>query len=680
MNPPPPSSSDNKKAPRFKQIMVLSTAMLSFISFWRAGAIVVCDFGSSAYYAGGIAMNAFGPAFPWFVLGVMLFAGVMLAVYVESCAMFVRGGVYVMVRHAMGKFMAKIAVSVLLFDFVLTGPISSIAAGLYIGHLLNSLLPMLHINWHISPNVFAVIFGVIVISYFWRANIKGIGESSDTNLKIVAVVSVIGAILLIWSAYTLYVRGFTLPPFTLDFSEEALGWTKHLSWLKPIGFIGLLMAFGHAILALSGLETLAQVYREIEDPKMKNLKKTATMVFIFSIIFTGVLTFMSALIIPSDLIATKYADNLLSGLALELHGPYIAKLLLQIVVVISGGLILVGAVNTSFVGGNGMLNRVAEDGILHDWFRKIHHKYGTTYRMISMIAITQILIVIMSRGDIFLLGEAYAFGVLWSLVFNTMALIILRFKDTEVEREWMFPLNIKVKNIYVPIGLMMVFAVLFITSIMNLLTKNIATVSGIIFSFVIFAVFQFSEKMNEKKQRLYDDEDDEPDEYLNLQKSLDINILLPKLVHSNRVLVPIRNPNNLVHLKHVLKNVDDETTDIIVMNVKVIKALEFGIDSNSITEEDKDLFTPVVLMAEKYGKRIVPLIVFSNDAFYSITQVALSAKTNEIVLGVSGSMGAEAQLERFAMAWGMLKREEGDKDASIKAKIIWEGRKLSCQL
>ncbi len=677
MNPP---SLENKKNPRFKQILVLSTAMLSFISFWRAGAIVVCDFGSSAYYAGGIAMNAFGPAFPWFVLGVMLFAGVMLAVYVESCAMFVRGGVYVVVRHAMGKFMGKAAVSGLLFDFVLTGPISSIAAGLYISHLLNNLLSLANIHLHIPPNFFAVIFGVAVITYFWRANIKGIRESSGTNVKIVAFVAVIGAVLLGWSAYTIYVRGFTLPPFTLDFSDEALGWTKHISWLKPIGFIGLLMAFGHAILALSGLETLAQVYREIEDPKMQNLKKTAIMVFIFSIMFTGVLTFMSSLIIPSDLIATKYAENLLSGLALELQGPYIARLLLQVVVVISGGLILVGAVNTSFVGANGVLNRVAEDGILHEWFRDIHKKYGTTYRMINLIAITQIVIIILSRGNIFLLGEAYAFGVLWSLVFDTLALIILRFKDTEMEREWMFPFNIKVKNTYVPIGLSMVFAVLFITSVMNLLTKNIATVAGISFSIIFFIIFQISEKINEKKARLYEDIDDEPDEHLNLKKSYDINILLPELKHSHRVLVPVRNPNNLVHLKHVLKSVDDETTDIIVVSVKVTKALEFGIDSNPITEEDKDLFTPVVLMAEKYGKTIVPLIVFSNDAFYAIAQAALSSKANEVVMGVSGTMGAEAQLERFAMAWGMLKKGDVEEKVQIKAKIIWEGRKLSCSL
>ena len=87
---------------RFKQVLVLSTAMLSFISFWKAASVVLCDMGSSAFYAGGIAMNAFGPAFPWYVLAVMIFSGLMLMIYVESCAMFVRGGVYKVVNEAMG--------------------------------------------------------------------------------------------------------------------------------------------------------------------------------------------------------------------------------------------------------------------------------------------------------------------------------------------------------------------------------------------------------------------------------------------------------------------------------------------------------------------------------------------------------------------------------------------------
>src|ERR1035437_7094961 len=117
--------------PKFKQVFVLSTAMLSFISFWQAAAVVLCDMGSSAFYAGGIAMNAFGPAFPWYVLAVMLFAGLMLMVYTESCAMFVRGGVYKVVNEAMGHSMAKISVSSLMFDYMITGPVSAVSAGLY---------------------------------------------------------------------------------------------------------------------------------------------------------------------------------------------------------------------------------------------------------------------------------------------------------------------------------------------------------------------------------------------------------------------------------------------------------------------------------------------------------------------------------------------------------------------
>jgi len=106
--------------------------MLTFISFWRAAAIVLNDLGSSAYYVGGIAETAIGRAAPWFILGVMLFSYAVQTVYVESCAMFTRGGVYRNVKEALGGRFAKISVSALMFDYILTGPISGVSAGQYI--------------------------------------------------------------------------------------------------------------------------------------------------------------------------------------------------------------------------------------------------------------------------------------------------------------------------------------------------------------------------------------------------------------------------------------------------------------------------------------------------------------------------------------------------------------------
>ena len=662
--------------PKFKQVFVLSTAMLSFISFWKAASIVLCDFGSSAYYAGGIAMNAFGPAFPWFIMGVMLFSGLMLGVYTESCIMFVRGGVYVVVREAMGKVMAKLSVSALIFDYTLTGPISSVTAGLYVGSLLENLLPLLDIHWHIPGRAFAVAFAVLVTAYFWLENIRGIEESADNNVKIISFVAVVAVVLISWSGVTLYQRGFTLPPFTPVFSPEALGWTVNFPWIKTVGLVGLLMAFGHSILALSGLETLSQVYREIEDPKVENLKKAVVTIFLFSIFFTGLLTFISALIIPSDLIAGKYADNLLSGLAIELSGPYWARLLMQIAVVISGALMLVGAVNTSFVGANGVLNRVADDGILHDWFRHLHKKYGTTHRLINMVAVTQIIIILISGGNIFLLGEAYAFGVLTSMTFNTVSMVILRFKHREEEREWMFPFNIRMDNVYVPVGLIAVLLVLLAVTGMNMLTKKVATIGGVIFTMTFFTIFQISEKLNEQKARLYaPDEDNE--EKMNLRREVDIHTVVPELTKARRVLVPVRNPNNLVHLASVLETVSDDDTDIIVLSAKISTGIQLG-GGETMSDEDKEVFSAVVLLAEKYGKTVKPIFVFSNDPFYSMAQVAQAAGVDEIVMGVSGSSGAEIQLERLAMAWGMLKKKESA--VPVTAKVVWEGRELSYKL
>ena len=164
--------------------MVATTAMLTFISFWRAAAIVLNDLASSAFYAGGIAEQAIGPSAPWFILAVMLFAYAVAQMYVESCSMFVRGGVYRVVKEAMGGTLAKISVSALMFDYILTGPISGVSAGQYLVGFVNELLQHAHINIVLPTNSTAAIFAAAVTLYFWWENIKGIEESSEKAIRI----------------------------------------------------------------------------------------------------------------------------------------------------------------------------------------------------------------------------------------------------------------------------------------------------------------------------------------------------------------------------------------------------------------------------------------------------------------------------------------------------------------
>src|SRR5438552_14162197 len=170
--------------PTATKVVVASTVMLAFISFWRATSIVLNDLGSTVYYVGGIAEQAIGRSAPWFILGVMLFSFAVRSIYMESSSMFVRGGVYVVVRDAMGPFIARLSVSALLFDYVLTGPISSVSAGQYLGRLANETSELLNLQFRLSPEQFAVFFAIVVTLYFWWYNIKGLHESSSKVLRI----------------------------------------------------------------------------------------------------------------------------------------------------------------------------------------------------------------------------------------------------------------------------------------------------------------------------------------------------------------------------------------------------------------------------------------------------------------------------------------------------------------
>src|SRR5437879_9390946 len=172
------SSSTNQPPNTASKVVVATTVMLSFISFWRAAAIVLNDLGSSAYYVPGIAEQAVGKAAPWFILAIMLFSYAVRAVYIESCSMFVRGGVYRVVHEAMGGTLAKFSVSALMFDYVLTGPISGVSAGLYFAGLINETGEYLgHPGLHVYPPYFAAGFAMLVTRYFWRNNVIGIHES-----------------------------------------------------------------------------------------------------------------------------------------------------------------------------------------------------------------------------------------------------------------------------------------------------------------------------------------------------------------------------------------------------------------------------------------------------------------------------------------------------------------------
>src|SRR5262250_1341893 len=311
------------------RLVVASTVMLTFISYWRAAAVVLNDLGSSAFYAGGISEQAVGKAAPWFVLAVMLFSFAVRAVYVESCSMFTRGGVYRVVKEALGGTLAKLSVSALMFDYILTGPISGVSAGQYIAGLINELFATADAHgWipravhamthgqplHLNENYAAAVFAILVTLYYWWQNIMGIEESSDKALRVMQITTVMVVILLGWSAITLMKVGIHLPPSptpaNFHFSDEALGFLKGTNFARTLGLFGIMIAFGHSVLAMSGEESLAQVNRELASPKLKNLKRAAVVIALYSTIFTGLSSLLAVMLIPDPGHLAIYGDRL----------------------------------------------------------------------------------------------------------------------------------------------------------------------------------------------------------------------------------------------------------------------------------------------------------------------------------------------------------------------------------
>ena len=634
------------------KVVVATTVALSFISFWRGASIVLSDLASSCFYAGGAAEQAIGKSAPWFVLGVMLFSFAVRSVYMESCSMFVRGGVYVVVHDSMGPVAAKFSVSALVFDYILTGPISVVSAGQYIAALVNEIAEMGHQTIRISPDTFAAGFAVLITIYFWYTNIKGVHESSGKALRIMQITTVMVVIFLIWCPLTIAIKGAaSVPPAptgsNIHLAPDAQGWFAGTFWLQ-IPMVLIIVAFGHSLLSMSGFETLAQVYREISYPKLKNLRITANITCWYAVFCTGVVTLFAAMIIP-DQERTKYFANLLGGLAMNLSGPYLMRLAFHIFVVIVGGLILSGAVNTSIIGANGVLNRVAEDGVLLPFFRKPHKKYGTTFRIINLIVVMQIATIIGSRGDMTVLAEAYAFGVVWSFFMKALGVLVLRFQRSD--QEYKMPLNIKIGGREIPIGLGATTMVLGFVAMANLFTKQIATKYGVAFTIVFFLLFTISERINMRRKQ----GEKKGLEQFNLDHQSQISTSLH--ARPGSVLVAVRDYHRMEHLKRVLEKTNLRRHDIVVMTVRPIStgAGEYELsDAQIFSDYEKELFSHVVEMAEKAGKPVELLVVPAVNPFDALAQAANNLRASRLVTGVSARMESDELARRIGLAWEAL--------------------------
>src|SRR5947199_2498835 len=219
-------------------------------------------------------------------------------------------------------------------------------------------------------------------------------------------------------------------------------------------------------------------------------------------------------------------------------------------------------------------------------------------------------------------------------------------------REYRVPLNFHNVKTEIPL----VLALITLTSIalcgINLFTKEVATISGIAFTIIFFAVFEISEKITRKRASAHAELDQ-----FNVEAGDD---LTPGAlgVRPGSVLVMVRNYNAMYNLAATLDRVDARKQDVVALHLRFLgraDAGEYELEPEQLfSSEEQTLFTRALALAEKKGKTIHLAVAGATEKWDAILRSAQSLQSAVVVLGVSPNRPVTEEARVAGLAWERL--------------------------
>ena len=376
-------------------------------------AVVFADIGTSIYYVPGILYGTVGKLAGFFVFLTMTVFILLTFKYVEVTYRFPQGGgVVTVAAKALNHWFGALGGMFILVDYFLTAAISCLSGMLY----LSVVLPILGPQTSFLGLSITVWITLVILVLLGILNWVGVSES--------ARVSMVGAMIAFASDLAILVTVFTHIPFS-----EFLSLFPQMFSGKALTLITLLVGFAGSFLAFSGLESISQLSPVMKLPRRKVGKMALFLVILTVGLTSPLLTMLSTLLLPH-----AAADPVLSSQIISLLGGHWGSMVLQTEVAISASALLVFASNTAIIGSYHVFLALSRMEFFPQIILKRNALRGTPHYSIALATIIPMLVLVAVRGDINILGDMYAFGLLGAFSLTCLGMDIVRYRARKFRR------------------------------------------------------------------------------------------------------------------------------------------------------------------------------------------------------------------------------------------------------
>jgi magnesium transporter len=625
------------------RVVLSSTALLSFMSVWKAAALGIAELGAGAWFVPGIAGAALGGAMPWFVLAAALLGVFIRAVDVESWSMFLPAGLVGRTEAAFGRAAGRVAAATVVAERLLLAALACMIVAHYAGGIISPEVAAHTLSRSMTAEDLLTVVAVVLIGLLWIRARMGLELPSTSIAQ--AVWGGVGVLILLAILGLIAVaRHGPVEPHLLRPPFPALPTPD-----RPLSLVlSLLTGLALALPVVGGGEALARAAHEFAPPRIQALRRTSLLVVLFSLMGTTLLAFAFILLVPQADVH-NWMDVPLAGIAAHLAAPDWIRHLFSILLAAAALLMLVPAAREALQDAEQTLRRLSVWHALPETLSIPHPKLGTLARAIDVTAAAAIVVLIASNGRVAWLARAYTIALAATLVIKIAAVVRLR-TMREGTRPFSAPFNLRMGVREYPLGLLAVAILLASGGLALLLAADLPAIAAAGLVLGLIALFTVSAR------NIAASPAPEPDA-LELLSSSDL-LLRQVDARPGNVLVCVRHPHSLAHVSAALQGSGDR--DVVVMTVRLLGADVDDDESaeTTATPAEQQLFSHVVALTERHRRSVRLLIVPAHDVFDAIASTVVRLRSSEVFVGESASLSADDQGRLLGEAWERLERAE----------------------